>query len=71
MLVSKFGKDTCKHLIESAVNPKVQFKLSIETPDQTTVYQYMSEIARNAGLEWKADPPASMQLSQPGSVNLF
>jgi hypothetical protein len=65
MLVSKFGKDTCKKLIEEHVNPKVQFKLSIETPDQVTVYDYLSEIARSADLALNMEPPVRMTTGPP------
>ena len=61
MLLHKFGKDACKHLIESSVNSKVQFKLSIETPDQTVVYEYLSDIAKNAGLTLNIEPPVRAQ----------
>jgi len=69
MLVSKFGKDICRHLVENSVNQKVQFKLSIETPDQATVYEYMSEIANTAGLKLNMDPPVRPQASQAAPTN--
>jgi len=57
-LISKFGKEFGNNAItnkEGCVNSRVIHKLSVQTPENYLVFQYLKEIAKSNNLEWKAD----------------
>jgi len=58
MLIIKFGRElaTCAvHNKDNCVNARIVHKLSIQTPENYLVFQYLNEIAKSYNLEWKAD----------------
>jgi len=57
-LFLKFGKELAHqamHNHDNCVNARVVHKLSIQTPENYLVFQYLNEIAKAYGLDWKAE----------------
>jgi len=55
--IVKFGKHFAQEAMSNqnnCVNARVVHKLSILTPENYLVYQYLTEIAKSYGLDWKA-----------------
>lgn len=75
-LIHKFGKEFGMASMsnkENCVNPRVVHKLSIQTPENYIVFQYLNEIAKSFGLEWKHDlvpEPIGATPGQPQPMNV-
>jgi len=57
-LISKFGREFAMGSMQNkdnCVNARVVHKLSIQTPENYLVFQYLNEIAKAYNLDWKAD----------------
>eukprot|EP01118_Nematostelium_gracile_P004619 TRINITY_DN1543_c0_g1_i2.p1 TRINITY_DN1543_c0_g1~~TRINITY_DN1543_c0_g1_i2.p1 ORF type:complete len:444 (+),score=74.63 TRINITY_DN1543_c0_g1_i2:32-1333(+) len=69
LLIAKFGKELAMEAVhnkDNCVNARIVHKLSIQTPENYLVYQYLAEIAKAHNLDWKANfavepPTASLQ----------
>jgi len=58
MLIIKFGKEFAAdavHNTDNCVNARIVHKLSIQTPENYLVFQYLNEIAKMYNLAWKAE----------------
>eukprot|EP01114_Cavostelium_apophysatum_P002807 TRINITY_DN1250_c0_g1_i1.p1 TRINITY_DN1250_c0_g1~~TRINITY_DN1250_c0_g1_i1.p1 ORF type:complete len:431 (+),score=92.36 TRINITY_DN1250_c0_g1_i1:99-1391(+) len=68
-LMGKFGKEFAMDAMtnkDNCVNARVVHKLSVQTPENYLVFQYLNEIARAFNLEWKAEfEPATIVVPQP------
>lgn len=59
-LIAKFGKEFALDAIhnkDNCANTRVVHKLSVQTPENYLVFQYLNEIAKAYNLEWKAEIP--------------
>jgi vacuolar protein sorting-associated protein IST1 len=61
-LIIKFGKEfgmECMSNTNNIVNARIVHKLSVMTPENYLVYQYLNEIAKSHNLDWSMqyDPP--------------
>jgi len=66
-LIVKFGKElalSAVHNKENCVNARVVHKLSIQTPENYLVFQYLNEIAKSFNLDWKAEFEQQPQIVQ-------
>jgi len=74
-LFYKFGKELAHqamHNHENCVNARVVHKLSIQTPENYLVFQYLNEIAKAYGLDWKAEftpEPIKIETLSPAASN--
>jgi vacuolar protein sorting-associated protein IST1 len=67
-LIARFGKDFAMNAVhnkDNIVNARVVHKLSVQTPENYLVFQYLNEIAKSYNLDWKADfVPEPLKMDQ-------
>lgn len=57
-MIIKFGREmglAAVHNKDNCVNARIVHKLSVQTPENYLVFQYLNEIAKSYNLDWQAD----------------
>jgi len=71
-LIAKFGRELALAAVnnkDNCVNARVVHKLSIQTPENYLVFQYLNEIAKAFNLDWKAEFEQQPQIVQDSQIS--